>query len=175
MDTVDSFSNLKKYCSKFSPELLVDLSDNHVIKMMKLNGFPPDIEFLLLIKDDFRIEVYVQHTKVDTRDLLHGFSCTVTRYSAIDNVLDRRRNTPVNVGVELKYLESNVLESTNELEWTDVRHRQITFTGKQLVAFDCNRYSQDDMSDAINLYLRSRNSYRALREILVLPNRNTIY
>ena len=42
------------------------------------------------------------------------------------------------------------------------------------MAFDCKRYSQDDMSDAINLYLHSRNSYRALREILVLPRSNTI-
>ena len=30
------------------------------------------------------------------------------------------------------------------------------------------------MSDASNLYLRSRNSYRALRRILVLPSQNTI-
>ena len=96
LGAVDSFSNLKKYCSKFSPEFLVDLSDNHVIKIMKLNRFPPDIGFSLLIKDDFCIEAYAQHTKVDTRDLLHGFSCTVTRYSAIDHVLDRLRNTPVN-------------------------------------------------------------------------------
>ena len=100
----------------------------------------------------------------------------MTRYSAIDNVLDRLRNTPVNVGVELKYLVgSKVLELTNELESTDVRHRQIAFTGKQLMAFDCNRYSQDDMSDAINLYLPSRNSFRALREILVLPSRYIRY
>ena len=69
------------------------------------------------------------HLKVDLVE--HGFSCTVTRYSAIDNVLDRLRNTPVNDGVELKYLGSKVLELTNELEST--RHRQI----------DCNRYSQD--------------------------------
>ena len=31
------------------------------------------------------------------------------------------------------------------------------------------------MTEAINLYLRSRNSYRALSELLVLPTRKTIF
>ena len=108
----------------------------------------------MLIKDDFRIEAYVQHTKVDTRDLLHGFSRTVTRYSAIDNVLDRLRNTPVNVGVELKYLGSKVLELTNELESTNVRHRQITFTGKKLMALSRGKIKLPP----INLYEISLNT-----------------
>lgn len=37
-----------------------------------------------------------------------------------------------------------------------------------------NRNSQDNMFEAINLYLRSRNSYRVLREILVLSCPNTV-
>ena len=45
----------------------------------------------------------------------------------------------------------------------------MTFAGKQLLVFYGSRYSYDDMLGAINLYLRSRNSYKALREILVLP------
>ena len=116
----------------------------------------------MLTKDDFRIEAYVQHTKVDIRDLLHGFSCTVTRYSAIDNVLDRLRNTPVNVGVELKYLESKVLELTIELESIDVRHRQITFTGKQLMALSRGklklpRINLYDLSQYYYAFFKSRN------------------
>ena len=57
---------LRKDCNKFSPELLVDLSANHAIKIMKLNGFPPGIEFSLLIKDDLHIEAYVHHSYEST-------------------------------------------------------------------------------------------------------------
>ena len=52
--------------------------------------------------------------------------------------------------------------------------RQISFIGKQLLLFNRHRYTSQDMAEAIHLYLRSRNSYRALRELLVLPCRNTI-
>ena len=48
------------------------------------------------------------------------------------------------------------------------RRHKVTFTGNQLLAFQGNRYSQEDMLEVINLYL-TRNSYRAFREILVLP------
>ena len=37
-----------------------------------------------------------------------------------------------------------------------------------MLAFQGNRYSQEDMLEVINLYL-TRNSYRAFREILVFP------
>ena len=66
----------------------------------------------------------------------------------------------------------------NEFEVDDTldsqKRRQIGFIGKQLLAFDSKRYSTDNMADAILLYLRNRNSYRALREMLVLPCRNTV-
>ena len=64
----------------------------------------------------------------------------------------------------------------NEIESGDER-RQVFFIGKQLMLFNRHRFSSDDMAEAINLYLRSRNSFnsfRALRELLILPSRNTI-
>ena len=50
----------------------------------------------------------------------------------------------------------------------------MTVTGKQFLAINGNCFYYEDMTEAINLYLRSRNSYRALREILVLPCCNII-
>ena len=93
-----------------------------------------------------------------------------------DEVLPNRlKSTSLNVPCELRSLGGKVLNLADEIESTDLqRRRKITFTGKQLLSLECNRYSKDDMTDAINLYLRSRNSYRALREILLLPSRNTV-
>ena len=59
------------------------------------------------------------------------------------------------------------------------KQRQLSFIGKQLLALDAKphgrRYSAESMMKAIDLYLRSRNIYRALRVLLVLPSRNIIY
>ena len=173
VDNIDSYANLVKYCTKFSPELVVDTSDPTTIRILQLNGRPPEIEFSLFIKDEFHVEAYRKHMKVLTRDLINGFFSTVMKYSQIDMIIDRLKSTPVNVRYELSSLGNQVLNLADEVDVTDGR-RQINFTGKQLLAFDRNRYSEDDMADAINLYLRSRNSYRALRDILHLPSRNTI-
>ena len=43
------------------------------------------------------------------------------------------------------------------------RMREETFRGKQLLAFHVNRYLQEDMLEFINLYLRWRDIYRALK------------
>ena len=59
------------------------------------------------------------------------------------------------------------------------RKRQLTILGKQLISIDIGpqgrRYTAESITEAINLYLRSKSSYRALRELLNLPCRNTIY
>ena len=151
------------------------MSNPTSIKIVKLNGFPPEVEYSLLIKDDFHVEVYWRHMNVLTRDLINGFSSTVTKYPQINKIVDRLKSTPLNVPCELRSVHVIVLDLEDELQSADLQMRlQITFTGKQLLSFGCNRYSKDDMADAINLYLRSRNSYRALREILFLPSHNTV-
>ena len=80
-------------------------------------------------------------------------------YPQIDKIVDRLKSTPLNVPCELRLVRGKVLDLEDELESTDLQMQlQITFTGKQLLSFGCNHYSKDDMTDAINLYLRSRNS-----------------
>ena len=58
--------------------------------------------------------------------------------------------------------------------WDAHKRHRIAFVGKQLLTLDSRLFSTDNMADAINLYPRSRSSYRALREQLLLPSRNTI-
>lgn len=66
-----------------------------------------------------------------------------------------------------------MLQLQNEVEREEER-RQVFFIGKQLMLFIRHCFSSDDMAEAINLYLKSRNSFRALRELLVLPCSKTI-
>ena len=55
------------------------MSNPTSIKIVKLNGFPPEVEYSLLLMDDFHmddfhVEAYQRHMKVLTRDLINGFS-----------------------------------------------------------------------------------------------------
>ena len=146
-----------------------------IIQIVKLKVFPPEVEYSVLIKDDFHVEADRRHMKVLTRDVLNWFSSTVIKYPQINKMVDRLKSTPLNITCELRSVGGKVLDLADELESTDSQvRRQITFTDKQRLSFGCNLYSKDDMTDAINLYLGSKNGYRALREILVLPSRNTV-
>ena len=56
-------------------------------------------------------------------------------------------------------------------EDNEKRQRQLNFIAKQLISLDAGphgrRYSAESMTAAINLYLQSRCTYHALRELLV--------
>ena len=78
-----------------------------------------------------------------------------------DLILDRLENPPVYVLSKLGSCGRKVLGLVDEFgdEDEEIMREEA---GKQLLAFHVNRYSQDDMPEFINLYLRSRNSNRAL-------------
>ena len=86
-------------------------------------------------------------------------------------------NTPLDFKSELRACGAKILDLASELEDDDCdggERRKATFIGKQIMLLHKRSYSKDDMLDAINIYLRSRNSYRALRDMLTLPCPNTI-
>ena len=177
-DKIVSWDHLISYCSKFSPKLTVDCSQENVIRIFKLTGIPPEVEFSFFVKDDLHVEAYRSKKKLAIRDLINGFLNTLTHYSQIDAIVERLEITPLDYRSELHYAGWSVLNLCDELDgdfnWDTKKRRQVKFIGMQILAFDQKEYSADNMADAINLYLRSRNTYRALRELLVLPSRNTI-
>ena len=111
------------------------------------------------------------------RDLINGFSNTLDKFSQVDDIITRLCDTPKDTLTELRYIGNNILRLSDEEN--DSKRRKLTFIGKQLISLTVGkhgkRYTAESMTDAINLYLRSRSSYRALRELLDLPHRNTIY
>ena len=169
---------VSEYCSKFSPEHVGNISVSNVIKIFKFNNFPPEVEYSILIKDDLQVEAHRRRMKIATRDLINCFTNTLRRYSQIDKIIHRLQSTPIKIRSELVFLGKKVLELVNEIESEEETELQkclqISFIGEQLLLFNCHHYSSHDMAEAINLYLRSRNSYRAFRKVLVLRCCNTI-
>ena len=56
-DKIVSWDHLVSYCSKFSPKLTGDCSQENVIRIFKLTGKPPEVEFSLFVKDDLLIGI----------------------------------------------------------------------------------------------------------------------
>ena len=92
----------------------------------------------------------------------------------------RLEQTPLGVCCELQSIGQNLLRLCDDYDesesdmMNEKKKRMIQFLGKQLIAHDKRRYYSDNMKDAVNLFLRRRCAYKALRELLILPCRNTI-
>ena len=172
------------YCQKkFTPELLVDTSVEKVLRLVKLTAAsPPSVEFSIVISDDYHVEAYKGTQKVAIRDLVEGFHITVQKYSHIDNVVDRMKmkESDFDPQAEIRAVGEEVFRISDDItveeieSWSEEKQRQLQFIGRQLLALGTRNYSVENMKDAIDLYLRSRSSYNALRKLLVLPNRNTL-
>ena len=134
---------VSNYCSKFSPEHVVDVSESNVIKILKLKDLPPEVEYSIRIKDDFQVEAHRKHMKISTRDLINDFTNTLCRYSQIDNIVNRLKITSINLRSELAYLGEKVFELVNEIDSEEDR-RQISFNGKQLLLFNRHRYTSQE-------------------------------
>ena len=55
------------------------------------------------------------------------------------------------------------------------KEKQIRFISNQMILTDTRgetgrRYTLENITEALNIFLRSRSAYKALREILVLPS-----
>ena len=184
LDKIDSWSSMVDYCQKkFTPELLVDTSVEKVLRLVKLTAAsPPSVEFSIVISDDYHVEAYKGTQKVAIRDLVEGFHITVQKYSHIDNVVDRMKmkESDFDPQAEIRAVGEEVFRISDDItveeieSWSEEKQRQLQFIGRQLLALGTRNYSVENMKDAIDLYLRSRSSYNALRKLLVLPNRNTL-
>ena len=129
--------------------------------------------------------------KIAWRDIIDGFSNCVNTFSQIDAISSRLNATPIDINSELRAMGNNTLHIFNYDDDTKQRQlsqkqrqlsqkqRQLSFIGKQLLALEAKphgrRYFAKSTMKAIGLYLRNRNTYRALRELLVLPSWNIIY
>ena len=75
LDNIDTWENVVKYCGKFAPELLLDnTTERNAIKLFKFSAtLPPELEFCLIIRDDWSVETYRGHEKVAVCDLIDLF------------------------------------------------------------------------------------------------------
>ena len=166
------------YCKKFNADDVTVSSGNEEIKVIKFAGEPPEVEFSVILRNNFKVDAYRRKRKIAVRDIIDGFSNCVSKYSQIEAIISRLNSTSVDMCSEMQFIGNQILVVSTKEEDVQKR-RQLVFLGKQVLSLDTRphgrRYSPECMTETINLYLRSQNSYRALSELLVLPTRNTIF
>ena len=91
-DKIDSWNDMIKYCTKFSD--LVVSAEKTAIKIFRLNGVPPNVEFSIYIYKDFHVDAHRSKKKILVRDLINGFSNALAKFSQVDAIIARLNDTP---------------------------------------------------------------------------------
>lgn len=101
----------------------------------------------------------------------------ITYYSQVKKIIMQLEKTPLDLWTELQACGGEIINLADELD-DDTgggEARKTKFIGKHFFLLHKRSYSKYDMLDAISIYLRSWNTYRALRDWLTRPCSNTVW
>ena len=179
-DQVDSWDSLVNHC-KLSGLTFSHTDDHITLCKISNESFPPKVVFSIRIKKSFNVEAYHGCTAIPLTDILKtGYANKLTVYSQIGQIIEKVESSSMNVRTEIKAL-GNQLQSLYESDEIDEASvKKLEFIRSQLIAHGTSgqhqgkKYDVYLISEAANLFLRSRNAYHALRSILILPNDKTV-
>ena len=129
--------------------------------------------------NDFKVNCYNRTEAVPTRCLVGKFTAKLETYSQLNAILEMMDDLEQNLDGELKSCSEKLSKLNLTTTTEDVtKYHRINFLCDQMelnaVKQHGARCNPGTMKDSINLYLRSRNCYNAICELMVLPHKNTI-
>ena len=166
-DRINSWEALVTYCSSLD---LIFTSDDTSIRLCKLSdSFPPDVLFSIQIDGSFNVKAFRGSALISLYPILRGsFQHKLTLFSQITEIVSTLENSDVDFCSELRAVSNNILSLCEKTETSDETNKKITFICNQLLVnsypgqHQGKQYDAYLISEAANLYLRSRNAYRAL-------------
>ena len=126
------------------------------------------------------MKAYRGSTPVNLYDiLLHSFQHKITTFSQISQILEKVENSSADTHSELKAAGKNLLSLCDTAIDDEDTRKKLEYICTQLSTHSLpehqgKQYSPFLLSEAADLYLQSRNAYRALRLILILPHEKTL-
>ena len=142
------------------------------IMLLKINGVPPRVS--VVIYRDFNVICFSFNSKVAVRDIL-GFSAKLQKYTELDAIILRLNNSKVDLKAEVSNFVKFLIEICDTVDNTE-KLVKIRFLCEQLKLTlskkHGERYTGYIMKESMNLFLKSRNAYNSLRELLILPHKN---
>ena len=142
------------------------------IRLYKLNGMPPSVQFSIVITNIFEVEAYRGTKRITTRDLIDNYQHTLNNTCHVDAIIQRLETLPQDIHFELISTAEHLLSLCDGSD--EQREQKVSFLGRQLLLHDTRRFSSVDNKVALTIYLRNHCTYLALRETLILPCKNTL-
>lgn len=179
-DRIKTWDALVTYCQSFNLDITHTVD---FIRICKLSDetFPPRIEFCVQINSYYNVRAYRGWTEISLKEILKGYQYKLVYYSQIDKIITKLKTADKDIRAEVKVMTEQLMElCTHDDSLNEISAKKLNFICAQLKAHTFTRQHQGKKYDvyliyeAINLFLRSRNAYRALRTILILPCENTV-
>jgi len=172
-DRIRSFVDFKnEVILKLSPLNLIVSLTNEAVKIFQLNN-EDEINFVVNVHSSLSIEANKLNTKIKIIDLL-GFNKKLSRWSQLNEVLNRCKNFELEPQEKIKYYVEKIA-SVNDVRADDFK---LDFLLEQLELFfkspNGRRYSYVTLMNAVKIFLSSRSAYKNLREILSLPHHKVL-
>lgn len=126
------------------------------------------------IFSNFTVSAFSYNSKIDVRDLL-GFQCRLFKWSQLEAIISRVKNSPIDLKNEIKY-HAKILQSHAD-SCPDVDKKTDFLINQLQIASNSRRgrsYSSSQILNAARIYLSSRAGYKQCRKFLYLPHPNTI-
>ena len=139
---------------------------------------PPRTSYSIQITKELKVKCFNHSSAIiPTRHLVGKFSAKLETFSQLISIIEMMDTLQPNLGDELiaatKHLKELIADNADQYNYN-----RINFICDQMelnaVKQHGEQYNGNAMREAINLYLRSRNCYNALLQLLVLPHKNTI-
>ena len=144
---------------------------------MKLSDDPQLIEFSISISREFEVKAFRRPMLVNVRDMIHSFHFTLSADSQINDIIDYLTDCPLNIQNDMKHIGERFNSLLMESNFQKKKKKificnQMILHGKESGG---HRYDRTSIRDALEIFSRSRNAYRALlRDYLILPCDKTL-
>ena len=136
------------------------------------------IEFLIFIDRDFKVKAFRGSTHVNIRAMIDSFHCKLTLYSQLNDIICHLSNYPLNIQNDLKHVGEHLTKLVNDTNFDNKEKKKIAFLCNQMILHGKEsgdrKHNANDIRDALDIFLRSRNAHRALRDYLILPCGKTL-
>ena len=139
---------------------------------------PPVLSYSIFVSKEFKVKCFKQSSIVSVRSFVNGFTTKLERYSQLTNIIDHLSKVKPVLEDELRAVEKQLTNLSHHEDINEDLKYRLTFYSSQirLSSFKSQgrRYTPFDIKVAVDIFLRSRNCYSALRRTIILPHPNTI-
>ena len=146
---------------------------------MNVTEDPMIIDFSIIIDKTFKMKAYKRSTVVNLRHLIDAFNWRLTLFSQVNSIISYLDTFPIDFQNDIshigKYFGALIDDSEDIGEG---KKKKLNFLSSQMCLHGYevrgHRFDVTAVRDALGIFLRSRNVYKALREYLILPCGKTL-